>query len=248
MQTVNQNLKYLRKLRNWTQQEMAVKLGIKRSLLGAYEEGRAEPRTEILGKLSDSFHISIDDLLRTDLGEKQGDYLERRRLLKNEPRQVIEFVPAKAAAGYLSGYSDMEFIEELNTFTLPMLGSGHYRAFEISGDSMLPVTSGSVVVGHQIAGWDDIRHSQAYIVLTKREGLVFKRVLKNNRNKNKITLAPDNPQFESYTVLLEEVLELWQTDAVISKTDAHQRMNVTHLAEMVSNLQEQVSSLKKKLK
>jgi hypothetical protein len=129
-----------------------------------------------------------------------------------------------------------------------MLGSGHYRAFEISGDSMLPVTSGSVVVGHQITGWDDIRHSQAYIVLTKREGLVFKRVLKNNRNKNKITLAPDNPQFESYTVLLEEVLELWQTDAVISKTDAHQRMNVTHLAEMVSNLQEQVSSLKKKLK
>lgn len=248
MDPVNQNLKYLRKLRNWTQQEMAVKLGIKRSLLGAYEEGRAEPRTEILEKLSDSFHISIDDLLRTELGKKQGDYLERRRQLKNEPRQVIEFVPAKAAAGYLSGYSDMEFIEELNTFTLPMLGAGRYRAFEISGDSMLPVISGSVVVGHQITGWDDIRHNQAYIVLTKREGLVFKRILKNNRNKNKITLVPDNPQYESYPVSLEDVLELWQTDAIISKTDTHQRMNVNHLAEMVSHLQEQVSAMKKKMR
>lgn len=248
MNTVNQNLKYLRKLRNWTQQEMAAKLGIKRSLLGAYEEGRAEPRTEILEKLSDTFHISIDDLLRSDLSLKEGNYIERRRLLKDEPRQVIEFVPARATAGYLSGFSDMEFIEELNTFTLPMLGAGRYRAFEIAGDSMLPVISGSVVVGHLITGWDDIRQNQTYVVLTKRDGLVYKRILKNNRNKGKITLVPDNPQYESYSVPLEDVLELWQTDAVISKADTHQRLNVNHLADMVSHLQEQVSVLKKKIR
>jgi hypothetical protein len=179
---------------------------------------------------------------------RQGNYLERRRLLKNEPRQVIRFVPVKAAAGYMAGYNDLEFIEELNTFTLPMLGPGHYRAFEITGDSMLPIVSGSVVVGHKINGWDDIRHNQPYIVLTRREGIVFKRVLKNNRNKNKITLVSDNPQFEPYPVLLEDIMELWQTDAVISKMDPHQRMNVNHLAEMVSHLQEQVSVLKKKIK
>ena len=38
----NQNMKYLRKLRGWTQEEFAQKLRIKRSLLGAYEEERAE--------------------------------------------------------------------------------------------------------------------------------------------------------------------------------------------------------------
>lgn len=248
MAIVNQNLKYLRKLRNWTQAEMAAKLGIKRSLLGAYEEERAEPRTDVLKKLSDLFHISIDELLRIEMGTKQGSYLDRRRLLKSEPRQIIEFVPVKAAAGYLAGYNDLEFIEELNTFTLPMLGPGRYRAFEIAGDSMLPVVSGSVVVGHKIDGWDDIRHNQPYIVLTKGDGVVFKRVLKNNRNKNKITLQSDNPQFESYHVLLEDVLELWQTDAVISKADPHQRMNFNHLADIVSHLQEQVSVLKQKVK
>ncbi|MFZ1534374.1 MAG: helix-turn-helix transcriptional regulator, partial [Chitinophagaceae bacterium] len=42
----NQNLKYLRKLRWWTQEEFANKLRIKRSLLGAYEEERAEPRID----------------------------------------------------------------------------------------------------------------------------------------------------------------------------------------------------------
>jgi transcriptional regulator with XRE-family HTH domain len=35
----NQNLKYLRKLRGWTQEEFSGKIRIKRSLLGAYEEG-----------------------------------------------------------------------------------------------------------------------------------------------------------------------------------------------------------------
>jgi transcriptional regulator with XRE-family HTH domain len=247
MAQVNQNMKYLRKLRNWTQQEMAVKLGIKRSLLGAYEEERAEPRTHVLERLSDMFHVSIDELLRTDMTSHQGSYQERRRLLKNEPRQIIEFVPVKAAAGYLAGYNDLEFIEELNTFTLPMLGVGHYRAFEITGDSMLPVTSGSVIVGHKVESWHDIRHNQPYIVLTRQDGIVFKRVLKNNRNKNKITLVSDNPHFEPYHVPLEEVMELWQTDAVISKMDPHQRMNVNHLAEVVSHLQEQVSVLRKKI-
>jgi transcriptional regulator with XRE-family HTH domain len=38
------NLKYLRKLRGWTQEEFASKLNIKRSLLGAYEEERADTR------------------------------------------------------------------------------------------------------------------------------------------------------------------------------------------------------------
>ncbi|HAQ71260.1 MAG TPA: XRE family transcriptional regulator, partial [Flavobacteriales bacterium] len=35
------NLKFLRKQKNWTQEEFARHLGVKRSLIGAYEEGRA---------------------------------------------------------------------------------------------------------------------------------------------------------------------------------------------------------------
>lgn len=248
MSLVNKNIRYLRHLRSWTQLQMAAKLSIKRSLLGAYEEGRAQPRPEVLEKLSDLFHISLDDLMRTDLSAKEGNYLERRRMLKEQPRQVIEFVPVKAMAGYLSGYQDLEFIEELNTFTLPMIGAGHFRAFEIAGDSMLPVTSGSVIVGHKISEWQDIKHNHTYVVLTQHEGVVYKRVLKNNRNKNKITLLSDNTQYESYHVQLEEVLEMWEADAIINKVSRSQQLNVTHLAEMVSHLQEQVSVLKKKVK
>ena len=55
MSQAGKNLKYLRKLRGWTQEEFASKLKIKRSLLGAYEEERAEPKLEVLEIVSKYF-------------------------------------------------------------------------------------------------------------------------------------------------------------------------------------------------
>lgn len=244
----NQNMKYLRKLRGFTQEEFAQKLGIKRSLVGAYEEERAEPNYDVLETISDLFKVSIDDLIRKDLSETKGSYLAKRRQMKMmADSNVIHFVPVKAAAGYLNGYADPEFLDELNTFTLPMLTSGTYRAFEIVGDSMLPTPSGSVIVGEKVENLDDVKNNNAYIVLSRTEGVVYKRVLKSNRSKNKLTLVSDNPAFQPYTVNAEDVLEFWSAQMVISKVAQGQRWDVTNLASLVSNLQDQVNNLKRKM-
>ncbi|MBX3255014.1 MAG: LexA family transcriptional regulator [Chitinophagaceae bacterium] len=242
-----QNLKYLRKLRGWTQEEFANKLGIKRSLVGAYEEERADPRIDVLEKLADMFKLTLDDLLRKDISEARGNYLARRRQQKlAAENNLIHFVPVKAAAGYLAGYADTEFIDELNTFTLPMLSGGNYRAFEIVGDSMLPTPSGSVIVGEKINNLEEAKSSQAFIVVSRNEGIVYKRLEKSNRNKSKITLVSDNPSYQPYQVNSEDILELWQAQMVISKVAHQQRWDVNQLASLVNNLQEQVSVLKKK--
>ncbi|MCE7766809.1 helix-turn-helix domain-containing protein, partial [Pseudomonas putida] len=73
MSVAGKNLKYLRKLRGWTQEEFATRLKIKRSLLGAYEEERAEPRIEVLEVVGDIFKLSLDELLLTELGESKGN-------------------------------------------------------------------------------------------------------------------------------------------------------------------------------
>ena len=241
------NLKYLRKLRGWTQEEFATKLGIKRSLVGAYEEERAEPRIDILEIISDLFKVTLDDLLRKDLSEVKGNYLAKRRQLKMmSESNVIHFVPVKAAAGYLAGYADTEFLDELNTFTLPMLSGGTYRAFEIIGDSMLPTPSGSVIVGSKAGGLEDVKNNQPCIVLSRTEGIVFKRVVKNNKLRNKVTLVSDNPAFQPYQVNSEDILEIWQAQVVISKVSQQQLWDVNQLATLVSSLQEQVTTLKKR--
>jgi transcriptional regulator with XRE-family HTH domain len=248
MALANQNLKYLRKLRGFTQDEFAQKLSIKRSLVGAYEEERAEPNYEVLETVSDLFKISIDDLLRKDLSETKGSYLAKRRQLKMiAESNIIHFVPVKAAAGYLNGYADPEFLDELNTFTLPMLTGGSFRAFEIVGDSMMPTPSGSVIVGEKVNSLDEVKNNNAYIVVSKSEGVVYKRVLKSNRTKNKISLLSDNPAYQPYQVNAEDVLEFWSAQMVISKVAQGQRWDVTNLASLVSNLQDQVNSLKKKM-
>jgi len=242
------NLKYLRKLRGLTQEEFATKLHIKRSLLGAYEEERAEPRLDVLEIISDTFKVSLDDLLRKDLSEVRGSYLVRRRQQKmTMENNLIQFVPVKAAAGYLAGYADTEFIDELNTFTLPMLGAGQYRAFEIVGDSMMPTPSGSIIVGAKVTDVDQVKSNQAYVVVSRTEGIVYKRVVRNNKAKNKLTMVSDNPQYQPYFMNAEDILELWQAQMVISKVTAQPAWDMGQLASLVSNLQEQVSVLKKRM-
>jgi transcriptional regulator with XRE-family HTH domain len=244
----NQNLKYLRKLRGWTQEEFAQKLRIKRSLLGAYEEERAEPRIDVLEVVCDIFKLTLDDILRKDLSDNKTNYLAKRRAMKLAGgRPDIPFVPVKAAAGYLAGYADPEFIDELNTFTLPMLTGGNYRAFEIIGDSMLPTPSGSVIVGEKVDSLEELKNNAACIVISRNEGIVYKRVQKNGRQKNKLTLASDNPVFHPYTINAEEVLEMWQAQVVIAKANTQQRWDMSQLANVVTDLQDQVNSLKKRM-
>lgn len=248
MAMANQNMKYLRKLRGWTQEEFANKLRIKRSLLGAYEEERADPRIDVLEVVCDIFKLTLDEILRKDLSDNKSNYMAKRRAMKLAAgRPDIPFVPVKAAAGYLAGYADPEFVDELNTFTLPMLAGGNYRAFEIIGDSMLPTPSGSVIVGEKIEKIDELKNDSACIVVSRHEGIVYKRVQKHGRSKEKLTLVSDNPIYHPYTVKAEDVLEMWQAQMVISKANQQQRWDMGQLANIVSDLQEQVVSLKKKM-
>ncbi len=248
MSLAGKNLKYLRKLRNWTQEEFAAKLRIKRSLLGAYEEERAEPRIDVLEIVSDIFKLTLDELLLKDLGDSRGNYLAKRRAQKLAAgTNEIQFVPVKAAAGYLAGYADPEFLDELNTFTLPMLAPGSYRAFEIVGDSMLPTQSGSVIVGEKVENLEDLKNNNTYIVISRNEGIVYKRMMKNARSKNKYTLMSDNTAYQPYNINAEDVLEVWKATMIISRANVAQRWDVNQLASVVSNLQEQIGALKKKM-
>jgi hypothetical protein len=194
------------------------------------------------------YSMTQNEILRKDLSDNKTNYLAKRRAMKlASGRPDIPFVPVKAAAGYLAGYADPEFVDELNTFTLPMLAGGNYRAFEIIGDSMLPTPSGSVIVGEKVDDLEEVKNNAACILVSRNEGIVYKRVQKNGRQKNKLTLISDNPIFHPYTINTEEVLEMWQAQVVISKSNTLQRWDMNQLNNVVSDLQAQVNSLKKRM-
>jgi transcriptional regulator with XRE-family HTH domain len=256
MSYAGKNLKYIRKQREWTQEEMANQLQIKRSLVGAYEEERAEPRLEVQEAICALFNISLEEFLFQDLSEKGNagsdaglSYLDRRRSMKMDKSSsaapIVPFVPVKAAAGYLAGYADPEFLDELNTFTLPMLAPGDYRAFEIIGDSMLPTPSGSVIVGEKVDSFKDVKNSNTYIVVSNADGVVYKRIITNDDNKEKLTLLSDNPLYEPYQVNSQDIVEIWKAVYIIHKAGAQPMWNVDQLAGVVNSLQDKISNLKR---
>jgi transcriptional regulator with XRE-family HTH domain len=232
MSYAGKNLKYLRKLRGWTQEEFANKLKIKRSLVGAYEEERAEPRID-MEEIGSIFSLLDELLLKIWVKPRVVIWAKRRAQKLAAGTYDIQFVPVKAAAGYLAGYADPEFMDELKTFTLPMLAPGNYRAFEIVGDSMLPTPSGSVIVGEKVETLEDIKTSNTYIVINRQEGIVYKRILKNTRAKNKLTLVSDNPAYQPYSVNAEDIAEVWQAQMIIARANTQQRWT-NQLASLVT--------------
>ena len=102
-------------------------------------------------------------------------------------------------------------------------------------------------MGEKVEDINDVKNSFTYIVVSRNEGIVYKRMMKNNRTKNKYTLVSDNPTYQPYQVNTEDIVELWLAQVVIGKVASQQRWDVNSLANLVNNLQDQVSTLKKKM-
>jgi transcriptional regulator with XRE-family HTH domain len=222
------NLKFLRKRRNKTQDDVATVVGMKRPTYSGYENGVAQPDIESLMTLSKYYNIAIDTLLKVDLSllsESQLSELERGndvylrgsniRVLattvdkKNE--ENIELVPEKAKAGYATGFADPEYIKELPLFQLPFLSKNKkYRTFQLTGDSMLPIPDKSWVTGEFVQDWNRIVSGHAYIILTLDEGIVFKVVENLLDKENKLTLYSLNPIYKPYDIHISQIKEVWQ--------------------------------------
>lgn len=61
------NLKYIRKQKKLSQQELADKIGVDRSTIGYWENGKADPTLLNVQKLSDALKVNIIDLVGKDL-------------------------------------------------------------------------------------------------------------------------------------------------------------------------------------
>lgn len=252
MSIISENIRVLRKGKGWTQQELADNASIKRSLVGAYEEGRAEPSADKLLTFASLFEVSVDSLISADLSKEEPESKPFKVLsitVDSDDNENIELVNQRAAAGYTNGFADAEYVASLPRFRLPFLPSNAtYRAFEIAGDSMLPLTSGTIVIGKYVEHLRDIKDGNTYVLVTSKEGVVFKRVFKYLEDKEALFLVSDNKMYSPYEVPASEVDEVWEASAYISvdfpEADQKQDMNLEQLVSMVSTLKDEIHQLK----
>lgn len=96
MSIISENIKYLRNLNRLTQEQFSSRIGIKRSLLGAYEEARANPPLDKLKLIAQSFGVSVDALIKQDIRRMRETPditlgFEKRDPVP-EPRKVTELL------------------------------------------------------------------------------------------------------------------------------------------------------------
>lgn len=262
------NIKFLRKHRSRTQDDVAFALNMKRSTLSGYENEVAEPNIEALIAFSKYFNIAIDTLVKVDLStlsEGQISQLERGLdpYLKGSNLRVltttvnadnienIELVTEKAKAGYTTGFADPEYIKVLPTFSMPFLSRERkYRTFQISGDSMLPIPDGSYITGEYVLDWTYIRTGQPYIILTNDDGIVFKIVENKIEEEGLLTLGSLNPIYKPYNLAATDIKEVWRFVHYISSEMPEQqenRLREEQLVKAVQDLQKKVEEIQLKL-
>jgi len=222
---INKNLKYLRTKKKISQQYLAEAMGIPRTTLGDYERGKTEPNLEMLVKLADFFDLKVDELIRSNISHLDYEILRNKHMkvlaisVDSDNRENIELVDRKAEAGYLESYHDPEYIKELPKISFPNMPDGSYRGFEIRGDSMLPLEPGSIVICSYVEQLEQIKDDETYIVVSKEDGLVYKRV-RVDRENMQLVLISDNEAYLPYEIEYEEIDEVWRYYAHLSFTDA----------------------------
>ncbi len=248
------NIRHLRQLKGVSQELLADELGVSRSMIASKEEGRSEPKIELLIALSDYFKIPMDILIRKDLTRaKDFSFIElgNQRVLfpitvNAQNEDLIEVVPVKTSAGYLAGYDDPEYIEQLDKIKLPFLPTGKHRAFPIKGDSMLPMKDGSFIVGRFVEDIQEIKNGNTYVLLTKDDGMVYKRVYDQLESKGSLLLVSDNKEYQPYEIEANSILEIWEFTCAIQTQEYNQEeLKISSILNMFNNLGIELKSLKK---
>ncbi|RWX00955.1 S24 family peptidase [Flavobacterium cerinum] len=165
-------------------------------------------------------------------------------------RNTIVLVPVKAAAGYLNGYGDPEFVEKLPTYNLPNIQNGVFRMFQVNGHSMFPTLhNGSYVVGQFVENWvKDIKEDRVYVIVSRNDGIIVKRCLNRIKKYGSIYCKSDNrKEYPSFAVQPEDIIEVWECKGMLS----FELPNPADLYDRVSDLEAQLyflqNSINKKL-
>ncbi len=101
---LSRNIRYLRKSRQWSQEELAMQLEIKRSNIAAYESKNVEPRLSLILRMARLFDVNMAELIHVDIaghGGIQQPFLP----------PALEELPGKFPAG-LEGQIDPQALED----------------------------------------------------------------------------------------------------------------------------------------
>ncbi len=242
MSFFGKNIKKIRSVKGLSQQAFADLFSMKRGTLGAYEEGRSEPKIETIIKIANYFSISIDHILTQELTVNEllrfkGDLTTYTEDLTKDICTTIPYITDEVKKEYIEFYDNANFISELPTLKLPLDNSKEYRAYLVTNLKMTAKDRGfypnDIVIGTKI----DVTKlkaisagSLALVLVANR--LIFRRLY---LNKDAIILRAEHKNIEDIHFKISEIRELWKVENVFFKRIPELSSNVESALLLMHN-------------
>lgn len=254
--TANQRLKIFRQSLKKTQSEFAEVVNLKQGSYSDVERGKVKVSGDIKNALNKEFSLNIDWLesgtgdmhvkqgrleatplhLASDPNDYDNDGTRFEALADGTLRMRVAIIPSKAFAGYLRGFQDPEFYEDLDHISIDVYRqhSGHYLAFEVKGESMTTlepehfresIFDGSIAIGRDLSRhqWRyklHIHNYSAWVIVHKTEGILIKQIIAHDVDRGVITIHSLNPnknEFPDEDLFLDDIEQIFNVVQVVNK-------------------------------
>lgn len=89
----------------------------------------------------------------------------------------------------------------------------------------------------------EVHDGKTYILITKNQGVVYKRLNKNK--KNSLVLESDNSFYPNFEVKYSDILEIWEYQCSIGRSDHKQPITeMESLKELLLDLKREVAEIR----
>ncbi|AZJ34423.1 helix-turn-helix transcriptional regulator [Tenacibaculum singaporense] len=189
--------------------------GIKRGFLDS---------DKLNSSISDTFLVTITDVYKdlnlswliAEAGKMEVNSTDAKWIEYGQFK-LVPLISKRARAGFLSGWEDDEYIEELPKipWEVDREYKGNYLTFEVVGDSMEcdnpreSILEGDLLLGREVRNeyWTSKLHIHKwdFIIVHKTEGILVKRIIEHDVSSGKLILKSLNPYYEDQTVYMNDL-------------------------------------------
>lgn len=247
MSFIGQNIKRIRAVRKLSQAKFAELFNLARPSVGAYEEGRAEPKIQTVIDIAHYFGISIDVLLTKELTVKD---LYSFNLVNQKLDALHQGVPDHKTTtqaslvtlaqqvDYIVNHDKRDYLQGLVKCEVPYSAERGLRIFEMPGDHMVVdqqgIHQGDYLLCEKINPEDFNQVEEGEVLLAVTPNLI---VVGRKEDAEPGGLVPDNPNFDTQELDLEGLLELWRV-----------RIKMSGKLKSPGKIEEKVHSVEEQLK
>ena len=226
---VGENIKKIRQARKLSQAEFSKIFSLARASIGAYEEGRSEPKIETLISIANYFSISIDALLTRKLTvteiykfNRLNEKLDRVHQSKRSGDNggvIVDFLKVNEYLNYIVQRSNKDFRDQMEKAHLPNQFSNADIAIEMNGGEMTlenrGIFHGDILIGNAVSTKALTNYVDKVLTIMLDEEIFTRRL--SRLSKNELTLIADNPAYPERIVQIADILHAWSISGVISE-------------------------------